>query len=103
MSTVNDELNNLGKKIVQDAKKTVPVDTGKLKNSINYETTFISNDNFQIVIHEKKYGVYVDKGTRKQKAQPYMSDAIEKNLDKGIKNIINVITGEILQSITQIK
>jgi HK97 gp10 family phage protein len=99
--TVKQELDKLGKSIVSDAIKTVPVDTGALKASLKYETNFISNDEFQIVINEKYYGQYVDKGTRYQKAQSYMSNAIEKNLPKGIEDIVNTITGEILHSIKE--
>ena len=102
-NTVKQELDELGKNIVRDAKATVPVDTGTLKNSIKYETNFISNDRFQIVIEEKYYGTYVNSGTRRQRAQPYMDNAIAKNLPSGVDDIVNTIVGEILNPITQIK
>lgn len=100
--SVNEELNKLGRDIVTDAKATVPVDTGALKNSIKYEYNFISLDKFNLVIEEKYYGVFVDKGTNRQRAQPYMTNAIKKNLPKGTESIINTITGEILNNIKNI-
>ena len=103
MTTVKQELDRLGKAIVADATKTVPVLTGALKASLKYNTNFISNDEFQIVINEKYYGEFVDQGTRYQKANPFMSNAINNNLPKGIDSIINVITGDILNSITTSK
>lgn len=101
--TVKQELEELGKAIVVDAKATVPVDTGALKNSLKYEYTFISNDQFNITIFEKYYGTYVNKGTSRQKAQPYLDNAVKKNLPKGIDDIINIISGEILHKIIEKK
>lgn len=103
MSKIQDELNRIGQQIVNDAKKTVPVDTGSLRDSLKYESTFISFDKFNISIYERYYGVYVNNGTYKMKARPYLTDAVKKNLPEGIDDIINIITGELLNKITQIK
>lgn len=99
MINIQDELDLLGKNITRDAKKGALKNkrTGQLDKSFNYESSFISNDNFQLVINEKEYGQYLNKKTK------YMDKAIKSNLDKGIDSIINIITGEILNPITQKK
>lgn len=99
MDTVQEELDNLGRKIASDARKNALPNkkTGALDRSFGYDSTFISNDNFQIVIHEKNYGKYLNAKTH------YMDKAIASNIDKGIDSIINLITGEILNPITKTK
>lgn len=57
------------------AKSVVPVDTGKLKNSI---TTEMTSQTSAIVAPHTEYAIYVEFGTRKQRAQPYMRPAAEK-------------------------
>ena len=95
MATVKQELDNLGKKITADAKKNALPNkkTGNLDKSFSYETVFLSDEKFNLVINEKFYGQFLNKKTG------YMDKAIEKNIDKGIEDIINTITGEILNPI----
>lgn len=97
MSSLQDELNNIGKNITNDARKGALKNkkTGALDKSFKYESSFISNDTFQLVINEKYYGEYLNKKTK------YMDKAISSNLDKGIDSIVNIIVGEILNPITQ--
>ena len=104
MSSVQDELNNIGKKITADAKKNALPNkkTGALDKSFKYESSFISNDNFQLVINQKYYGVYLNSGNgRGFEGTHYMDRAIASNLPKGIDSIVNIIVGEILNPITQ--
>ena len=99
MVTVQEELDNIGKKITADAKRNALKNkkTGALDRSFGYDSSFISNESFQIVIHEKHYGKYLNAKTH------YMDKAIAKNIDSGIDSIINLITGEILNPIIQTK
>lgn len=101
MATVKDELNNLGKAIVKDAKSNVRPNkrTGALENSISFETAFIADDKFVLTINEKYYGKFLNSGTKNFKGTKYMDKAVEKNLDKGIDSIIEILTGEILNPI----
>lgn len=101
MSTVQDDLDNLGKSIANDAKKNALPNkkTGKLDRSIKYQTSFISNDKFQIVINEKSYGKWLNDGHGSFAGTLYMDKAVKSNIDKGINNIINTITGDILNNI----
>ena len=98
---VKKELDNLGKAIVNDAKKNAlpNKDTGALDRSLSYETAFISDEKFQIVINEKYYGKFLNAGTKNFKGTQYMTKAIDKNLNKGLNSIIEAITGEILNPI----
>ena len=57
------------------AKQTVPVDTGALKNSIS---TTMESDLTAIVAPHTEYAVFVEFGTsRGSPAQPYMTPAAE--------------------------
>jgi len=58
-----------------NAKAVVPVDTGKLKSSITSE--FLGPARAIIAPHTE-YAAFVEFGTRKQRAQPYMRPAAEK-------------------------
>lgn len=96
MGTVRDEVEELGKKITKDAKQGALKNkkTGALDSSFNYEYSFISDEKFNIVIFEKFYGKYLNKKTG------YMDKAIEKNLDKGVESIMNVMADEFLNEIS---
>ena len=105
-NSVQQELDNLGKNIVKDAKAGALPNkkTGALDRSFNYEYTFISNDKFNITINQKYYGVYLNSGNgRGFKGTHYMDRAITSNLPKGIDDIINIISGEILHKIIEKK
>ena len=52
-------LEDAGQQAVAHAKSTVPVDTGNLKNSINYD---VSDDNVKIGT-DVEYGKYVELGS----------------------------------------
>lgn len=57
------------------AKMVVPVDTGNLKNSIRSD---FENDGFTgIVSTNVEYAIYVELGTAKRPATPYMTPAAE--------------------------
>ena len=63
--------------IEADAKNVVPVDTGNLKNSIDVE---FENDGLTaIVAPHTEYAAFVEFGTRRMSAQPYMIPAAERN------------------------
>lgn len=57
------------------AKNRVPVDTGALKNSIN--TEFERDGLLGIVAPHTDYALFVELGTRRQSAQPYMIPAAD--------------------------
>lgn len=56
----------------------VPVDTGRLRGSIDHNT---ESDKFQIGTNVT-YATYVEKGTSKQQAQPFLKPGINRSLYK---------------------
>lgn len=58
-----------------NAKAVVPVDTGKLKNSI---ISKFPTPTSAIISPHTEYAAFVEYGTRKQRAKPYMRPAAEK-------------------------
>jgi len=75
---------NKGVIIVQaDAVLTVPVDTSLLKGSIDKDVN--NSKLIGQVGTNTEYAGYVEFGTSKQKAQPYLRPALIKNSDKIIQ------------------
>ena len=54
------------------AKAACPVDTGNLKSSIHYENTGVGSCTVGTAV---KYGPYVELGTSRQRAQPFLFPA----------------------------
>jgi hypothetical protein len=65
--------NKLGPAITQDAKRIVPVETGALRDSLDWD---IVEDELKIYATED-YAAEVELGTSRQKAQPYLRPALE--------------------------
>ena len=86
-------LDEVADKIVEDAKELCPVDTGALKRSIRKEKQLVSLYPFIYNIgvaagghvknsrtgREVDYATYVEFGTSRTPAQPFMGPAVEKN------------------------
>ena len=60
------------------AKALCPVDTGRLRNSISHE---VHGDSVYIGTNVE-YAVYVEKGTRKMQAYPYLKPAAQDHADE---------------------
>lgn len=80
------------KKMVDTAKKLVPVRTGNLKSAILMKKTgtgyifFVDNS-------KADYAAYVEGGTRKMRAQPYFVPAVDQHRDPLRKALINFYRG----------
>ena len=73
------------------AKNIVPVDTGHLRASISGRTEK-TNDGAQATVGTNvEYAAYVELGTSRNQAQPYLHPALQKNKDKAKKLIITEI------------
>lgn len=70
-----DILENICKIVVQESKQIVPVDTGYLRDHIGYDID-IAHSNAHIIA-DADYAGYVEWGTSRMKAQPYLLPAIE--------------------------
>lgn len=79
--------------IERDAKKSCPVDTGRLKGSIT--TNIISTYSGEVGTNVE-YAEYVEYGTRYQKAQPFFEPAVKKNeeiFEKELDKIVEELLG----------
>lgn len=70
-----------------DAKRMCPVDTGRLRASITHETEKSGDEVIGRVGTNVEYGVYVEYGTSKMSAKPYLRPSLEKNKGK-IKRLL---------------
>lgn len=60
------------------AKRECPVDTGRLRNSISHAR----DDNSAYIGTNVEYAPYVELGTSRQKAQPYLRPAAANHADE---------------------
>lgn len=62
------------------AKEECPVDTGRLRNSITHEVDMSDqSDQAAIIGSNVEYAAYVELGTSRQKAQPYLRPAAQNH------------------------
>lgn len=61
------------------AKMLCPVDTGNLRNSITHAQ---GGEDYEIVGSNVFYAPYVEYGTSRMKAQPYIKPAVEEHVDE---------------------
>ena len=77
----------VGKVLVDSAKRHCPVDTGNLQSSIKAE-----HERLKVRVGtEVHYGGYVEGGTEKMAAQPYLRPALHENL-KAIERLFEAKT-----------
>ena len=75
-------------KMNEIAVKQVPVDTGRLKNSIRIEP-FIPNQNKYYLLTPVHYASHVEFGTIKQKAQPFFRPALHEVANVHLRKYVN--------------
>lgn len=73
-SNINAALNAIGVKWIDIVSPLVPVDTANLVKSMTYETNVSAKE--VVVGTPVEYSEYVELGTRKMKAQPYLRPSI---------------------------
>lgn len=75
---IENALEAIGMQVENHAKAKCPVDTGNLRNSITHtsdsESAYIGTDVF--------YSGYVELGTSRQRAQPYLRPAVVDHVDE---------------------
>lgn len=69
---VTDLLEQLGSEIEADARAVCPVDTGRLRDSLEHE---VNGDTLRVGTNVE-YAVYVEEGTRYMEAEPYLRPAL---------------------------
>lgn len=70
----NKALEIIGGKAESYAKKLCPVDTGRLRNSITHQQM---DEHTEVVGTNVEYAPYVELGTHRMKAKPYLRPAAE--------------------------
>jgi HK97 gp10 family phage protein len=69
------KMEQAGAQAVSIAKDLVPVRTGQLQASVSYQ--FNKQKMELTIICDKFYGVFVDRGTRKMAARPFLTPAVQ--------------------------
>lgn len=78
-----------GIQLTQGAQKRSPVDTGALRRSIRLS---LENNNLKAVVTTNvPYAKFVEYGTIRQKAQPYMRPSLRVQKAKFVRDIKNAI------------
>ena len=78
--------------IENDAKLNSPVRTGTLRRSIHTDVDQESEDRVSARVSPGvDYGVYVEMGTRKMAAHPYLRPAFESQKDAAIEEVKNAL------------
>lgn len=78
---VNRELKRIALQIVRKSKDQAPVDTGRLRSSISLEESRDSDGFLQLVVGSNvDYAPFVEFGTERQAAQPYLRPAFRQVL-----------------------
>lgn len=68
----------IGALVLAEIKARTPVDTGFLRRSNQYEIESIANQLAIIFFNDASYAQYIELGTYKTDAQPYMGPAIDE-------------------------
>jgi len=74
---IEETLDSTALKIENDAKQICPVDTGRLRGSIN---TRKCGSTCRSIGTSVEYAQYVEFGTRRMQAQPFLRPALHKNI-----------------------
>lgn len=73
------------------AKQSCPVDTGRLRNSITHATT---NGGKTVVVGTNvEYGPFVELGTSRMRARPYLRPAAQNHVDDYVRIIKGALGG----------
>ena len=89
-SAIKQALISIGFTAETHAKKYCPVDTGRLRNSISHtddgEAAYIGTN--------VEYGPFIEFGTSKMRAQPYLEPAVTRHKDEYKEITYNALKGK---------
>lgn len=89
MSDVKRAVRHHGAKLQKKAQKNAPVDAGDLKGSIGLE---LSDGGLAATVEPTmEYSAYVELGTRKMKAQPYLKPAFDDQVQQFKKDLDRLV------------
>ena len=84
---VDKELNRTGSSVQGNAKQLAPVDTGRLRGSINKEFNVNPALRQVFIFSSLHYAAYQDYGTIKNRANPYLIPSFNKEAIPFMRNI----------------
>ena len=81
---IRSALDTVGDQVVGWAQNLAPVDTGNLKSSLDHKeesnnVELVGTSSAKAPYKDVKYSVFVELGTAKMRAQPFLRPAIENN------------------------
>lgn len=101
---LNKELNKLGKELVSEIKSDITkkkaVKTGKMRSSVDYKVSDLSNGG-SVQIEAIDYYKYVDEGTSRIRARNFTKDSIAKVVKKNKDNLKEAAMKDIEELIKQ--
>lgn len=83
----------VGRQGSANAARLAPVDTGRLKNSITFETSKGGNVFKSTIGTNVEYAKYQEYGTSRMRAQPFLRPAITNNINEYKSIIMNELKG----------
>lgn len=85
-AAISKALEKIGLKAEGYAKLICPVDTGRLRNSISHTQ---ADQDTEIIGTNVEYAPYVELGTQRQRAQPYLKPAAADHITEYVQIIVN--------------
>jgi len=79
-NTVHQKIEKACLMVESDDKRICPVDTGRLRASLTHEIETAVNEVVGRVGTDVDYSIFVEYGTSRQSAQPYLRPALKKNI-----------------------
>ena len=80
-----------GLKVEADAKLVTPVDTGALRDSINTSGSSTANSATATIGTNLEYAPFVELGTSKASAQPFLQPSLQKNKKTARKIVMDEV------------
>jgi HK97 gp10 family phage protein len=78
--------------VANEARHLVPVDTGALQRSIQEGRVELKGETVRGFVYAlQEYASFVEEGTSRQRAQPYLRPAMEKHVDDFIRLLKRVM------------
>ena len=85
---VEQGMRDAAKLVESKAKQLVPVDTGALKASIDYELKRVGTSYRASVFATEHYALLIEFGTRNANAQPYLRPALFNNRQDILRKVV---------------
>ena len=89
-------LDEIGRSIVDEAQRLVPVRTGKLRQSIRIKSVRVTSRGGELEGGAYiKYARYVEYGTSKQRARNYLTNAFREGINNGTQKLASNVKSAI--------